>query len=104
MDRILTVAALAAALAAGPAWADARSVINGVTYEVLGPDAATVDARDGIVRMIVGDATVTVTRAGTFIGVARVAGRPRSSLRLSGDSADLSVSVDGVVVWQGQAG
>ena len=103
MKRPIPVAALVAALAAGPVWADARTVIGGITYEAVGSEAG-VDAEDGIVRLALGGATVTVTRGGTFIGVARVAARPRDSLRLMAEGPGLSVAVDGVVVWRGDAG
>ncbi|MGR3540732.1 MAG: hypothetical protein ACU0BS_04805 [Hasllibacter sp.] len=104
MERASLILAAVAAVLTGPALADARSVINGITYEALSDDPVRMDASDGIVRVILGEATVTVTRAGTFIGVARVAGRPRDTLRLSEGEGGLSVSVDGVVVWSGDAG
>lgn len=96
---------LLAALAAITAPASAREtrVVQGITYETYA-DFADITAREGAVRLLTGGALVTVTPGGTFVGVGRIAGRPRQSLTVDERDGALVIAVDGVVVWQGPQG
>ncbi|PRY94810.1 hypothetical protein BCF33_0410 [Hasllibacter halocynthiae] len=98
----LLVLLLSASLALPAAARETRTVL-GITYETS-EDFADLESRDGSVRLSTGGAVVTVTPDGTFLGVGRIAPRPRESLQVRQEEGNLSIAVDGVVVWRGPAG